>query len=1078
MTGKGKKVAAVAFALAVALSATGVSACGANSPDGAQEATETVVPAQGAQTAANKYSYGESYVQNAVSSAGEGIFYAPTDGRVGSVIPYYEDGVYYLYYLKVTEGAASGIYLVTTSDFVNYEDRGKALDLPLDYGVLTGGGSMIRRGGTYLMFFTERRADGEEVLRLASSQSVTGFVAEQNFVIEPSSYGFENSFGDPYVTFNAQTGKAECLVSARRNGRAVIARFVLDGQTMAVQSTDVLYEDTHGYYALESPSLFSMDGKWYMTYCAQDNSLEGSGDVTLAGRESGMRYLVSENRDGPYREMQDAELEGNVFRSGRFVGGAENVLVGVACDGSATEKYGYADEGCIVAHTLSANADDSLSLAYPRAYMGRFNLAIPDGVGGTDTYSPLSQTEQSQSLVVADGERVPVLKSGADIYRMSMRVSFAQGATSFGLEFGKQGETPVKVTINPSAGKIKVQQGDGEELASRYISAQAGREYQLDVFAQGALCVAYFNGTPFTFRTNGDISEVYAFSAGNSLTLSDVAFSIPSGEWREGAFSLDAGESRTLTVSADTACYLSGYADIYADGQAQISIVSDGTVLDGAKGEGHLSAYSFTDAEQSGKTLSVIISATEQVTVYGAAGTQSTYYQPDRQVLYSRTSSDRGAGAKIADGQEGYVEFSALAVQETPVADARFVLTKNGEEVASASIADGVARLAGAVEAEAGDELAASIDYGGVAVPYTCSLELYGGAQGESNLKIYGADRGYDYDLGVTVASDRTDLGYASDNFGAQGEKGYIYTYGTAIDEMMPTTEFDQSAHTQSAASQDIGITADTISTGDGYMAGFTYIAARDDSFGLELAVDDVTAEGPVLVQFYKNRQRIAEAVIGEGQSWSLPQDFTLDVKAGDSLIFGIKGLSDGAVQAGYTFGIVTDQEMKTIAHSANDFSVESNPNGGWTYGSVIYGWDANQAIKNGNESFTFTAATGKTADAWRADGVEIKAGWLSADSVATIAYTFEKGGRTKFNMSVSGSQEGTRFIIRYAVVAKGSSSAKISTFYGDGANLREWSFSHELDISAGDTIYIMFFKENIPQGSFPQAAYSISFEQ
>ena len=43
---------------------------------------------------------------------------------VGDVMPYYEDGVYYIYYLKEAGDSLNhSVYLATTTDFVTYEEQ-------------------------------------------------------------------------------------------------------------------------------------------------------------------------------------------------------------------------------------------------------------------------------------------------------------------------------------------------------------------------------------------------------------------------------------------------------------------------------------------------------------------------------------------------------------------------------------------------------------------------------------------------------------------------------------------------------------------------------------------------------------------------------------------------------------------------------------------------------------------------------------------------------------------------------------------------------------------------------------------
>ena len=165
-------------------------------------------------------------------------------------------------------------------------------------------------------------------------------------------------------------------------------------------------------------------------------------------------------------------------------------------------------------------------------------------------------------------------------------------------------------------------------------------------------------------------------------------------------------------------------------------------------------------------------------------------------------------------------------------------------------------------------------------------------------------------------------------------------------------------------------------------------------------------------------------------------------------------------------------------ANSQNEFSVAGNPNGNWTYGSVVYAWDGNQAIKNetGSESFTFTAATVSTADSWQpAGGGEIKAGWLSADQTLAIAYTFTEAGTYDMHLWLNGKSNDVRFSMRAALVGEGQTSAK-QTVFASSASSDDWGYDGTFTVEAGDTIYIMIFNETPEGGSYPQADYEISF--
>lgn len=1012
------------------------------------------------------------------------VFYKPDGGRVGDVMPYYEDGVYYLYYLRDGGGSSSHpAYMVSTTDFVNYTDYGEILPAGASNAEdsMIGTGSILKHGSDYLFFYTGHPSSGAEVILLAKSATVSDFEKQDGFRIAPSDYGFENDFRDPDVTFNEETGKFDCLVSTRKDGKAVIALFHFSEDLSVVEYGGIVYEDTHGFNVLECPTLFELGGKWYLTYSAQDLSLSGSTNDTAnnslaqTGGKGSMYYLVGENREGPFREMEDPMLDSRVYYAGKVAKGSETMLVGWAAERNSNMGYQYEWGGNLVAHTVSQNEDGSLSLSYPDAYADYFNLKLP------------LIAEDTLSFVASSGSFSDLANEVSE-YRLSMRVSFTADTESFGLVFGLQSDLDnvVKVTIDPVVGKIKAQYGSNGEMASRYIALAADTEYALDLFVEGSNYVLYINGTPFTFKArNTGNKKIAAFANGGVVTMADIAMFAPAGEIFSGSFSLAAGESKTVSLTADAASYLSGYADLYADGEVTAEVLYGEKVVDSVAGSGHLDLFAYTKAKE-GKQLTVRVTAKSAVTVYGFLQASQSYYIPVREQVFSGESENKGTRMTAAEGQTGYLSFSAIAAQSSVSDEGRLILTKNGEEIASVGVSGGYARLSGSVYVNAGDVLSASIDYDGQTVPYTCSLQVYSGASVESNLAVHGSDRIYSHDLGVEIESGRIDNATVAGSFGEQGTGGFVYTYGTAIDEMKALTTFNTNyefswdyRYTQTSVSSDIEVKADWMKTGAHNMTGVTYVAAQTGTITVTLRVKPTEASGGfILVQLYQNRFRLKEAIVAADWDWQTYQA-TVNVEAGDQIIFGMKNVGyysdSGAAAANYQFEITSNSETSEIANFSNDFSLENNPNRNWQYGSVAYAWDTSKTFSNGSESFTFTQATAKTADAWIADNVEIKAGWINSGANAAIAYTFANGGYTKFHMWLKGSQEGSRFSVRYAVIGSDGTVRKWE-FYN--ANAREWNLDVDLSVQAGDTIYIMFFNETTTEGSFPQADFKITFAQ
>ena len=123
------------------------------------------------------------------------------------VIPYYENGRFYLFYLKdFRDAAAHGEgcpwCLLTTEDLVHYEEHGEVICRGTaeeqDLYVFTG--SCIRRGDEYFIFYTghnphmrERGLPVQKILR-AKSRDLLHWEKDKEFVLEaPEDFDWDSA---------------------------------------------------------------------------------------------------------------------------------------------------------------------------------------------------------------------------------------------------------------------------------------------------------------------------------------------------------------------------------------------------------------------------------------------------------------------------------------------------------------------------------------------------------------------------------------------------------------------------------------------------------------------------------------------------------------------------------------------------------------------------------------------------------------------------------------------------------------------------------------------------------------------
>ncbi|MGN0804986.1 MAG: hypothetical protein ACI4MS_06355 [Candidatus Coproplasma sp.] len=189
----------------------------------------------------------------------------------------------------------------------------------------------------------------------------------------------------------------------------------------------------------------------------------------------------------------------------------------------------------------------------------------------------------------------------------------------------------------------------------------------------------------------------------------------------------------------------------------------------------------------------------------------------------------------------------------------------------------------------------------------------------------------------------------------------------------------------------------------------------------------------------------------------------TYSLKADDTIYFIFSNENSNATPKGaLNIGIY---KREAFADFANEFSIENNPNGAWTYGGVEYQWGT-------NEDFKFTKAESKTSDAWIADGVEIKAGWINANAFTAIAYTVTKDTDITAIINIAGGTENTRLALRIGVKNSEGTIYSNPAFYGMSSNTL--SVIQTCSLNAGDTIYFIFSNEGTVDGAWPQAALSI----
>ena len=429
---------------------------------------------------------------------------------VGDTMPYYEDGVYYIYYLKEAGDSYNhSVYLATTTDFVTYTEIDEVvLEASRSGGQDSwiGTGSVVKVDGKYYFFYTGH-GDGNvleyaEKIMVAVGSTPTSFEKLAGWEITPpSELGQKNDFRDPQAYVDPATGNIILTITASQDGIARILKYTLSPDLANKHYDGVIFTNDEGkngdFWNLECSDTFQLGGKYYITYSAQDDTLW---------------YAVSDTPYGPYGDP--VRLDAKLFYAAKHVEDGEYCyMVGWArrseSASSTSDVSGWA--GNLAVQKLIQNGDGTLALApvdsIADSFSVRRSLAVEDShifveSGSLYTYADAFTCYESFMLT---GE-----------FRFT-------GNGSFGLSFDYNGrhDKYKMISISPADGKLQLLFNEGGTLITETaVELTAGETYSFTYIQEGSVGIFYIDGiAALTVRLYGVSGKTIQLFAENNAVL-------------------------------------------------------------------------------------------------------------------------------------------------------------------------------------------------------------------------------------------------------------------------------------------------------------------------------------------------------------------------------------------------------------------------------------------------------------------------------------------------------------------------------------------------------------------------------
>lgn len=450
------------------------------------------------------------------------LFYRPSDGYVGDVIPYYEEGIYYLYYLFAHRnpdkyGEGTSWYLVTTTDFVHYKEYGEVLpheaEDKQDLNAYTG--SILKRDGVYYLYYTGYNAHSGYCVQEAPLQAVMMAKSDNLFVWEKlPAYTFYASeehyelsdWRDPFVFYNEEQGEYWMLLAARLKAGACRRRGCI-----GLCTSKNLYDWTAAapiyapglYMTHECPEIFKMGEWWYLIYSSFSERFA-------------THYRMSRTLAGPFSAPEEDTFDGRGFYAGKTASdGSKRYIFGWIPTRKEESDYGdYEWAGNLLVHELIQRKDGTLYASLPESVKRNFNQEIPINI--ERKWGCFSETEKGKLEADSYFElSTAVTKDDLPVNCMiTVKFRYHKGTKAFGMMLRSDGEADAAYYLRIEPGmnrmvfdmwprKQKRKEEDTWEIygdkpffaeLERKCLFKAEREYSITVILDETACVAYLDG--------------------------------------------------------------------------------------------------------------------------------------------------------------------------------------------------------------------------------------------------------------------------------------------------------------------------------------------------------------------------------------------------------------------------------------------------------------------------------------------------------------------------------------------------------------------------------------------------------
>ena len=426
---------------------------------------------------------------------------------VGDPMPYYEDGIFYIYYLK--DGGDSynhSVYLAESDDFITYKEYPEpVLEASRKGGqdAWIGTGSIVKVEDKYYFFYTGQASSESheyaQKIMLAESDNLHSWKKREGWEITPpAELGQKKDFRDPQAYYDPAGEKIIMTITAQQDGTARILKYSLNKDLTEQNYEGIIFTDpAKEFWNLECSDTFSIGDVHYLTYSGQDDTLW---------------YARSEEAYGPYSEPK--RLDGKLFYAAKHVSdGTDHYMAGWArrSESPSSLREVSAWGGNLIVQKIEQKENGDLILVPLEQLISQF-----------DQERPL-RTEDN-TVEMNAGAKYLYTEAFTSYESFLLKGDFTYSDEgSFGLSFDFDGDQSKSKSIvySPKDQQIKLLFNEGDTLITSCDAAlKPGIKYSFTYIQEGSVGIFYLDDiASLTVRLYGVSGKAINLFAENNKVL-------------------------------------------------------------------------------------------------------------------------------------------------------------------------------------------------------------------------------------------------------------------------------------------------------------------------------------------------------------------------------------------------------------------------------------------------------------------------------------------------------------------------------------------------------------------------------